>query len=88
MIEQGDYHISYRLDQGKRNTDWISLGNFQTGITTKKLHTGVEMGFNKNEGYRIALKITSNVADTTNILNSITVKDIEVLDKKEYAEYE
>lgn len=87
VVDQGDFMISYRLDQGKRETNWISLGNFQNGITTKKLRIESERGFNNNEGYRIALRITSNSADVIGKLNAVIIKDIESLDKKENFEY-
>src|SRR3990167_1349166 len=37
IVEQGYFQLSYRLDQGNKKTDWISLGNFSAGTITKKL---------------------------------------------------
>jgi len=56
LVEQGDFRISYRLDMGNRVTDWVSLGSFHTNITFKKLRNEFK------EGYRLALRITSNTA--------------------------
>ncbi len=86
-IEQGNFQISYRLDQGTKQTDWVSLGNFQQGTTTKKLRIDSQKGYNLNEGYRIKIKVTSNSLEVIDILNLIAIEDIETVDKIIYAEY-
>ncbi len=77
IIEQGDYHISYRFDQGTRQTDWVSLGNFSAGTIYKDLKIKSNEGRSLNEGYRISFRITGNVANIQTILNTLTVKGIE-----------
>lgn len=86
-VEQGNFQISYRLDQGNKQTDWVSLGNFQQGTTVKKLRIDSQKGYNLNEGYRIKLKATSNSLEIIDILNLIAIEDNESVDKIIYAEY-
>lgn len=81
IMEQGDCHISYQLNMGDVKSNWISLGNFTAGITTKKFHQL------HNECYGISLKITTNNLDIQNIINGIVVRDIELLDKMVYADF-
>lgn len=87
-IERGNFQISYRLDQGDKKTDWVSLGNFQSGISTKKLRIDNLIGYNLNEGYRIKLKATSNSLEIIDTLNAIIIRGIETMDKIQYAEYD
>ena len=86
-VEMGNWHISYRVDHGNKQSDWFSLGNFQQGITTKKLRIDSQRGYNLNEGYRIKIKATSNSLEIIDILNFISIEEIETMDKVIYAEY-
>ena len=75
LVEQGTFQISYRLDRGTHITDWISLGDFKTTITERKLKEDF------NTGYRIAFRITSKDANLISTLNGIILKERETLDK-------
>lgn len=75
LSETGKFQISYRLDKGDYQTDWISLGDFK-GIQTIKPKD--------NTGYRIAFKITSNERDILNMFNGLVLKGRETLDQEKY----
>lgn len=77
LSETGSWNVSYRLDKGDHITDWISLGEFNYPNQRKRLLE------NNNEGFRIAIKITSNSRDWTNILNGIIIENIEAKSKQE-----
>ena len=68
LIEQGDFNVSYRIDDGTKISDYKSLGQFKT-TNTRKL-------FNQ-QGYRIGFKITSNNKDCIGIFNGLIIEDIE-----------
>ena len=72
LIEQGEFNVSYRLDKGTHFTDWISLRNFKNPNGRMPLNV---------EGYRIALKITSNQKANKGIFNGFIIEDIEALNK-------
>jgi len=78
LVEQGTFQIAYRIDRGSYITDWISLGDFKTTITERKLKEDF------NTGYRIAFKITSNDANVLGILNGIILKERETLEKTKH----
>lgn len=83
IIEQGDFHISYKLDWGSDKSEWIPLGNFK-GTETKKTRIDFDLGQKLNEGLRIALKVTGNVADTQTIGNVLMIQEIETVEKTVY----
>ena len=78
LVEQGTFQVSYRLDKGTHITDWISLGDFKTTITERKLKE------KENIGYRIAFKITSNTADIITIFNAIILKERETIEQTKH----
>lgn len=80
LTERGTFQVSYKLDRGEHGgfTDWISLGDFKTSITTRKLK------HNMRQGYRIAFKVTTSERDTINIFNGIILKGREIIDKEVY----
>lgn len=75
LVEQGTFQVSYRLDRGTHITDWTSLGDFKTTISTIKLRE------NLNTGYRIAFRITSAERDIITIFNGIILKERETIEK-------
>ena len=80
LTERGTHQVSYKIDRGEHGgmTDWISLGDFKTSITTRKLK------HNLNQGYRIAFRITTSERDTINIFNGIIMKGRETIEKDIY----
>ena len=78
LVEQGTFQIAYRIDRGTHITDWISLGDFRTTITERKLKEDF------NTGYRISFKITSNDANVLGALNGIILKERETLEKTKH----
>lgn len=76
LVEKGSFQISYKLDKGDYQTDWVSLGDFK-GIQTIKPKDNV--------GYRISFKITSNESNTLNMFNGLIIKGRETLDQEKYA---
>lgn len=75
LSESGSWKVFYKLDKGDYITDWISLGEFNYPNQRKRLVD--------NEGFRIAIRITSVSKDFTNILNGIIIEDIEMKTKQE-----
>lgn len=75
IIEQGTFQVSYRIEDDRPLGDFISLGEFTKGTTEIDLRE-------KNSGYRIAFRITSNDANNTNVFNAIILKNRESIDRK------
>lgn len=74
LIETGDFSISYRLDKGDYITDWISLGTFRKPNERIKLPD--------SEGYRIALKITTNQGVNISEFNGLIIEEIEAISQE------
>jgi len=79
FIEQGDVHMSYRLDKGTHLTDWIPMGFFKSQNTRKPLKD--------DQGFRIAIRATTNQGAYESRLNPIAVEEIETINQqaKEHA---
>lgn len=80
VVEQGEFNLAYRLEEGKAKTDWIEIVGFQAGIKIKKLP--------RNKGYRIKLRATSNSTDQLPILNALILKNPESIDRPQYVSYD
>jgi len=59
------------LDKGSKQTDWISLGEFNSTISSKDLLD--------NSGYSIKFKITSNQENTLSVFNGFILQGRESL---------
>ena len=70
-LEKGIFQVAYKLDKGSKQTDWISLGEFNSTISSKDLLD--------NSGYRIKFKITSNQENTLSVFNGFILQGRESL---------
>lgn len=75
LTETGSFQISYKLDKGDHQTDWVSLGDFK-GISSVKPKD--------NTGYRVSFKITSNQANVLSKFNGLIIKGREAINKIDY----